>query len=231
MHGQIGERLEMAVRQDILARLWRGHDPFADFPRNIKTDPQGWNSDHRYLTQAIDLARPSIVVEIGVWKGGSVMTMARRAKELGLDCVIIAIDTWLGSPEHWLQNFDELHLKNGFPQLYYTFGANIADAGLQDYILPLPVDSVTGTHLIERLGIRPNVLHLDAGHEYETVMADLRAWWPLIAPGGILVGDDYYADGITWAGVKQAFDEFFVGTPYENFEGGDGKCIVHKPAT
>ena len=44
--------------------------------------------------------RPRIVVEVGVFKGVSVMFMGRRIRELGLDCAIIAIDTWLGSAEH-----------------------------------------------------------------------------------------------------------------------------------
>jgi predicted O-methyltransferase YrrM len=40
--------------------------------------------------------RPSIV-EIGVWKGSSVITLASKMKELNLDGVVIAVDTWLGA--------------------------------------------------------------------------------------------------------------------------------------
>jgi cephalosporin hydroxylase len=45
--------------------------------------------------------RPSIVVEIGVWKGSSVITLASKMKELNLDGVVIAVDTWLGAWDHW----------------------------------------------------------------------------------------------------------------------------------
>ena len=36
-----------------------------------------------------------------------------------------------------------------------------------------------------------DVVHLDAAHEYENVLADIRKYWKLLRPGGILLGDDY----------------------------------------
>ncbi|CAE8624348.1 unnamed protein product [Polarella glacialis] len=39
----------------------------------------------------------------------------------------------------------------------------------------------------------PDSLHfvyLDARHEYEWVLLDLKTWWPLVRPRGFLAGDD-----------------------------------------
>lgn len=38
-------------------------------------------------------------------------------------------------------------------------------------------------------------VYIDAGHSYEDVLADCRAWWPIIQVGGILCGDDYREPG------------------------------------
>jgi predicted O-methyltransferase YrrM len=60
-------------------------------------------------------------------------------------------------------------------------------------------------------------VYLDARHDYEAVLDDLRAWYPKIRPGGVIAGHDYL-DGNLPAGVfgvKSAVDEFFgaLGIP------------------
>ena len=52
---------------------------------------------------------------------------------------------------------------------------------------------------------------LDCDHFYDSVKADLHAWWPKLKPGGIAAGHDYNGAGDRrkgW-GVKRAVDEFF----------------------
>jgi predicted O-methyltransferase YrrM len=226
----------VSARQDIVAVLYAGQEPFAGLPAGAhKTDMQGWHSQHPYLTRAIDAVRPRVIAEIGVWKGGSVITMAQRLKELGLDGVVVAIDTWLGSAEHYLatKHHADLNFRHGYPQLYYTFAANIHDRGLQDYVVPLPLDSLNAFEVLKAKGIRPDVLHIDAGHDFESVTRDLEVWWPLLAPGGVLIGDDYHGGikwpGLKWPGVRKAFDEFFARHKHTLFESGDAKCYVGKP--
>ena len=48
------------------------------------------------------------------------------------------------------------------------------------------------------------------------VMTDLSVWWPLINPGGLMIGDDYNTDGV-WPDVKRGFDDFFgkLGVEFE----------------
>lgn len=95
-----------------MQKLWRGEDPYAvSGAGDVAPDLQGWGSQHRYLTEAIETLHPSIVVEVGVWKGASVIHMASRLKELAIDGVVIAIDTWLGAWDHWVR--DELFHESG----------------------------------------------------------------------------------------------------------------------
>lgn len=51
--------------------------------------------------------------------------------------------------------------------------------------------------------------YIDAGHDLESVRADLAAWLPLVRPGGILAGHDYLDGPVGEAifGVKTAVDE------------------------
>jgi hypothetical protein len=41
------------------------------------------------------------------------------------------------------------------------------------------------------------------------VREDLNLYWPLTAPNGVLLGDDY--GNKDWAGVEHAVDEFALG--------------------
>lgn len=219
------------IRQEIIERIWRGADPMQGFPNNlIEFDLQGWNSQHPYLSEALLELRPQVVLEIGVWKGGSTIFMAEQLKKAGLPAVVIAVDTWLGSSEHWInpESFASMSFLNGYPALYQKFISNVIRTGTTDFVVPLPLDSLNAAVLMPAMGISPGVIHLDGGHDYDSVMADLRAWWPLLAPGGMLIGDDYYDDG-RWPTVRKAFDEFF-GKLGLSLEYANGKCRVRKAA-
>lgn len=220
-----------ATRRSIVEKLWYGRDPFASFPAASYTvDKRGWNSSHAYLSKAIQDLRPELVIEVGVWKGGSTMTMARKMRELQLDSVVLSVDTWLGSSEHWLipEQFFDLGFESGYPKLYHRFASNVVSEDLQDYVVPLPLDSNNAVVVCKDRGLRPQVMHIDAGHDYASVMADLSAWWPLIEPGGVLIADDYFPEGGGWPGVLAAVDDFFKVHSHVSFESTSGKALVRK---
>jgi hypothetical protein len=51
-------------------------------------------------------------------------------------------------------------------------------------------------------------VYIDACHEYEQALADIRAWMPKIRPNGVLAGHDYHPD---YLGVIKAVQEVFCG--------------------
>lgn len=221
------------IKTDIINKIWRGADPLASFPKDLfAIDMQGWNSTHTYLTHEIEIRRPSVIVEVGVWKGGSTITMAKKLKELQLDAVVIAVDTWLGSWEHWFQNnwFEWLCVDHGRPQLYSKFMANVLAAGVQDYVVPLPIDSINASIILKRFNITPDLVHIDGGHDYHSVSSDLKHWWNVLAAEGTFIGDDYFLDG-AWSDVKRAIDDFLGAHPHSHFRQDDGKCRATKLAT
>ncbi len=219
------------VRDEIIEKLWRGRDPFRNFPADLfEKDTQGWGSGHPYLSRSVVASGARIIVEVGVWKGGSVITMASKLREAGMDGAVIAVDTWLGSSEHWLDPkwFDHLLMDHGYPMINRKFMANIVANGLQDYVVPLPLDSSNAARVLARLQLKPDMVHIDGAHDREGVLSDLSKWWPPIVPGGVLIGDDYYPEK-HWQGVRVAFDEYFGNLGLFPFEFENGKCLVKKP--
>jgi hypothetical protein len=75
-----------------------------------------------------------------------------------------------------------------------------------------------------------NFAFLDGNHLYESVQADIRAWWPKIKRGGLLAGHDYgvHRDlGGPW-GVRRAVDEFTAAMRTSAGLGEDGVWWVRK---
>jgi len=154
--------------------------------------------------------------------------MARALKDRWNDGVVIAVDTFLGSAEHYV-NLDyraSLGLENGYPTLFHTFLRNLAAESALDFVVPIPLDSTNASHLLAEASIRPQVIHIDAGHDYESVTNDLRLWFDLLQPGGTIICDDYVA---SWPGVMRAVDEFLLSNKLDNVEVLSGKIRFTKP--
>jgi hypothetical protein len=100
------------------------------------------------------------------------------------------LDTWLGSSERWLHQylFSGMSFLSGRPALYHKFLSNVIRADVADYVMPIPVDSLNAAHILKSVGVAPEMIHLDGGHDYGSVAADLRAGWRVLAPGGVLMG-------------------------------------------
>jgi hypothetical protein len=201
------------------------HDVWTGFSPTSKSEIQGWNGDHPSLGRLATAAGAKIVVDVGVWKGQSTINMAQSMQRAGLDGVVISVDTFLGSPEHWMPSRELFSRQNGLPDLFHTFLSNVMAAGVQDYVVPLPQTSVCAAIILKRYEVHPTVVHIDAAHEYEEVIRDAQEYWDLLQPGGWLVGDDYH---LSWPGVIRAAGEFSarVGQPLSIEE---PKWILRKP--
>lgn len=182
------------------ANIWEGFNPLLP-----KGEIEGWNGNHPIFEELIEENRPQIVVDVGVWKGLSTTTLAQSLKSRGIDGCVISIDTFLGSPEHWDHNRDLFKRSHGYPDLYEQFMGNVFHSELSDYVIPMPQLSHVAASLLKKFGINASLIHIDAAHEYEEVLRDAIAFWEILEPGGIMVGDDYHD---TWPGVVRAADEF-----------------------
>lgn len=95
----------------------------------------------------------------------------------------------------------DLRLHHGYPHVYYEFLLNMMDLGLQDYVIPFPSPSRMANSFLAQAGAAPELIHIDAAHEYEDAVEDIASWWRLLSPGGMLLGDDFSS---SWRGVVRA---------------------------
>jgi len=186
-------------------------NPYAGFdPSPYPDDVDGWHGNDPYFERIIGELRPTTICEIGSWKGQSAITMAQALRKHGLTgSRILCVDPWLGAKEFWTSNRDpqryiSLNLKHGYPTVYYQFLANVVRAGVQDYIIPLPLPSLIASRLCQHFGLALDLIYLDASHDQKDVHDDLNHWWLNLSKDGVIFGDDYDA----WPGVKAAVDNF-----------------------
>lgn len=222
LHSTLNYKPDQNLRQ----RLWRNSDPFAAVDvEDYALDLQGWGSKHDFLLDSIEIVRPTLIIEIGVWKGGSTISMAQKLRDCHLDASIVSVDTWRGAWDHWLSDewFAEMNFASGSSRIYKIFLSNVKKLDLQDYVIPLPLDSINACVTLKALGVSADIIHIDAGHDYVAVTNDLTAWWELLRPGGIVIGDDYDTGG-GWPEVRKAFDDFIATHQTSGFEYFGNKC-------
>ena len=189
-------------------KIYGEHDPYKDF-HPLSPDMQGWGSHRPVFREVLTELKPKFIVEVGTWKGASAFHMADILLEIGhRDFEIICVDTWLGSFEHWTQMYGPIHpiLKNGRPQLYEQFLSNVMHRGYQDCITPLAIDSINAAHIFNAMNFHPDLIYVDAGHEYHSVRNDLHLYSELLRVGGYLIGDDFFHEPVKRA-VFDAFGE------------------------
>ena len=163
----------------------------------------GWGGGDPIFAQLVNALRPEVIIEVGTWKGQSAITMAESCRGAGLKTAIICVDTWLGSEEHILGVSATITREHGYPTLYHQFLSNVVNRGVQEFIVPLPAPSSIASHVLAKHGISANLIYLDADHQFESVLADLEAFYPLLKNNGTMFGHDY-----NWESVRRALQQF-----------------------
>ena len=217
---------------DFIAALnteFHGGSPFEGITAEGDKAVHGWFEAQGIFDQVVSKIGTLLSIEVGVWQGKSAIYTAQKMAEKSDDFGIICVDTWLGSIEHRLNPRwrDDLQLKNGFPQIYDKFLENIVAHGLEKHIFPLPLPSVQAATYLKMRGVQVAMIYIDGGHDYLSVASDLEHYWPLLAPNGVLIGDDY--DPHAWPEVIRASNEFFENKP-ETLQVAGRNYVVQKSA-
>lgn len=213
------------------------HNIYEGLPRK-KIDIRGWGGHREYFKKKIMDANEQknrfehtkddklLIIEVGTWKGKSAHAMASICKWENIPAEIVCVDTWLGATEFWENKEDEkryksLGLKNGYPSVYYQFLSNMVEKNVFDVVTPFPQTSSNAARFLRKHNVKADLIYIDGSHEYEDVLQDISAWWPILKDDHCMIGDDYCD---YWAGVKKAVDQNFnkSSIQIERWENPDG---------
>jgi hypothetical protein len=158
---------------------------------------QGWFSFQTVYDLCIEkIPQNGVWVEVGSWKGKSISYAVVESINKQKNINFNVVDIWKVLPK-------DLHLSNSDSELYQTFLKNIQP--IQKYVNIIKEDSVSASEKFDNCSV--DVCMIDANHNYEFVIEDIKAWYPKLRPGGIMIGDDYSKK---FSGVKKAIDEFTI---------------------
>jgi len=147
---------------------------------------EGWFQFAPFYQIAVqDAPAGSKFCEVGCWLGRSTsylgVEMINADKGLSLTCV----DHWLGG--------DDIVPYQG--DVFADFQKNVE-----------PIKAVLDIRKGNSVDIAKEFadetfycILIDASHEYENVHADIKAWLPKLARGGIIAGDDFFKPGVSKA--------------------------------
>lgn len=162
---------------------------------------------------------PGAIVECGVWRGGSMMVVANALKELGKQRSLYLYDTFEGMTAPT----DDDVSKDGAPafQKYESSRRqdgssgwcladltdvrnNLLGTGYPESLITFvkgPVEETIPKTLPSQIAL----LRLDTDW-YESTKWELEHLYPRLAPGGVLIIDDYGH----WQGARKAVDEYIA---------------------
>lgn len=157
---------------------------------------QGWMGDEELRWLAEQASTRTRVAEIGCWLGRSTVALAQHVNGW-----VTAVDTWRGSPEH-----EEMLRGKPDDWLQEEFIRNITGLG---NVYVFQMESVAAARFLRKtFNIKYDMVFLDAGHDRDSIRADIRAWRGMLVPGGLLCGHDYQP---SWPDVVEAVNELLPG--------------------
>lgn len=194
--------------------MGKSNFPSFDFSPKYLSGIENW---HPHMPFAHDLLRehqPKTIVELGVHYGDSYFCFCQSVKELNLDSLCYAVDTWEGDKQAGLYNdkvFEQVEQHNA--RFYSDFS----------YLLRMPFDIASEQFAVEQI----DLLHIDGLHTYDAVSEDFNLWIDRVSPGGIVLLHDVTCRELGF-GVWQFWEEIKNDYPSFLFGHGHGLGIIKK---
>lgn len=150
---------------------------------NGKPEPWSFKTRDQFPDLMNQWGLTKVGVEVGVYRGGFSTHILKH-----WDGVLHLVDPWEFQPDKRdLLNTPDLPADEAITRMamqdHVASGRCVIHKGY----------SVKVAHLLGTLGAgtKADWVYIDALHDYDSCLADLRAWAPLIRPGGALCGHDY----------------------------------------
>lgn len=165
----------------------------------------GWfNMEAQYLELLNSILPNGIFVELGAWKGKSTSFIVTEIVNRKKNIKFYTVDTFKGETNGSDENENQAYKSIDLSRIYDTYCENTKH--LKEYYKTIVSNSSEAANNFKDNSI--DVIFIDAGHSYEAVIGDIKAWFPKMKKNSIMAGHDYGS----YLGVNKAVDEFF-GAP------------------
>jgi predicted O-methyltransferase YrrM len=142
-----------------------------------------------------------VCVEVGVWKGDSLIYLLSELKKYGNKYRLFAVDLWDEFPGN--TNGEDIQKDS-----YKIFLNNLKQNHKRNDIRIIKEDSAKAANMFDDKSV--DMVFIDASHDFESVCKDIDAWLPKIKSGGIMAGHDYTEDCGVAEAVQFMFKQFTV---------------------
>lgn len=154
---------------------------------------------YRRMLNVLSPDRPSIFVEIGSFCGKSAAFLGVELVNRRIPCTLTCVDSWLfPNPENGAE------IRAAFDQHLAPVAALLGER-----FQPLAMPSLEAATLFAPQSV--DVVWVDGDHHYESVKADILAWFPKLKPGGWMGGDDWAMAPVAQAVCEQFAPNYILG--------------------
>jgi hypothetical protein len=155
-------------------------------PDELASKRKRWDA----VLDRIPLGRFVEGVEVGVWRGILSRVLLEQRPQLRL----FLVDPWkTGEPgTPWMDSGSvcPLRAQDQFEAAYRRALQVTEFAAARRAVMRLP--SVEAAARAAQQGLRFDFVFIDGDHSFEGCLADIRAWLPLVSPGGWIGGHDLH---------------------------------------
>ncbi len=198
-------------------------------------DIRGWFSFADVYDMALANSKDNdTLVEVGVAYGKSLAYLARKAIDTGSNCRIIGVDPWIDA--EWDKWDDPNLLAKPAGGAYEAFLSEMRTHAPEE-LARVGVYRMLSTAAAKRIAgwgasicaakgecdMPLSFVWIDAVHDKPSVLADIKAWLPLIRPGGMIGGHDLTP---SFPGVEEGVCEYFGSGGYARVGASQDSWLV-----
>ena len=180
-------------------------------PRRL-TDVSSWHEHIPFAFFVVAALRPSVVVELGTWKGDSYCAFCQAVQSLALATRCYAIDTWAGDEHTGVYGPEVLEELRAYHDPLYGGFSSLVQQRFDEAAASFADGSV-------------DLLHIDGAHSYEAVAHDVETWLPKLGDRGVLLLHDTNVRQSDF-GVWRLWDELSPRYPGFAFAHGHGLGVL-----
>lgn len=171
-----------------------------------------WRTHLPFASWMVAAARPSLIVELGVFMGASYCAFCDEVLRQALPTRCLGIDTFEGDGHAGLYGAEVLSTLRAWHDPRYAGFSTLLQSTF-DAALPQVADGSV------------DLLHIDGLHTYEAVRHDFETWAPKMSRRGIVLFHDAVERHLDF-GVWRLWDEIAPSRPHFLFEHGHGLGVL-----